>query len=205
MIKELYDIFGLKYVAKVSTMPDSHLGDESLWREAEASLKNALKENGMEFGLKDKDGAFYGPKIDFQVKDSMGREWQCATVQLDYQLPKRLRPHLHRRGREGARACDDTQGHIRIPREIPGRPGGACAGQVPHMACAGAGAGRLDIRPDAEVRRGGLRQDKAEKVRANLDNSDRTLQYKIREAQLQQVPYVIVLRERRSRRAALSP
>ncbi len=90
LIKEFYSKFNLKYKAKLSTMPDSHLGDEALWEKATANLKNALEKNKMKYEIKEKEGAFYGPKIDFDIVDSIGREWQCATVQLDYQLPQRF-------------------------------------------------------------------------------------------------------------------
>ncbi|MDE1865498.1 MAG: threonine--tRNA ligase [Candidatus Micrarchaeota archaeon] len=193
MIKELYEIFGLSYDAKVSTMPDSHLGDEALWREAESALKNALKENGMKFGVKEKDGAFYGPKIDFQVKDSMGREWQCATVQLDYQLPKRF--GLTYTGEDGK-----EHEPVMIHRVIYGSLERFLGVLVEHLQ------GKFptwlapvqvqvvsisdQVSKYAEEVHSKLR---AEKIRAGLDNSDRTLQYKIREAQLQQVPYILVI------------
>ncbi len=90
LVKELYEKFNLSYTAKVSTMPDKHLGDEALWNKATENLEKALSKNKVKYEVKEKEGAFYGPKIDFDVKDSIGREWQCATIQLDYQLPQRF-------------------------------------------------------------------------------------------------------------------
>ncbi len=193
MVKELYEVFGLTYTAKLSTMPDSHLGDEALWHEAESSLKNALKANSMEFGLKDKDGAFYGPKIDFQIKDSMGREWQCATIQLDYQLPKRF--GLSYTGEDGKEhdlviihrvIYGSLERFIGVLTEhLQGRfPTWLAPVQVQVVSISD------QTYKYAEDVYNRLR---SEKIRVNLDNSDRTLQYKIREAQMQQVPYVIVL------------
>ncbi len=193
MIKELYGIFGLTYSAKVSTMPDSHIGDEALWDQAISLLKTALKENGMEYGIKDKDGAFYGPKIDFDIKDSMGREWQCATVQLDYQFPKRF--GLSYTGEDGK----DHEPVI-IHRVIYGSLERFMGILVEHLQgrfptwLAPVQVQVVSISDQSysyaeEV----YNKIRSEKIRAKLDNSDRTLQYKIREAQMQQVPYIVVL------------
>ncbi len=93
MIDEIYKIFGLPYVFKLSTMPEDHIGDEATWRKAEAILEKCLQNSGKEYSINEGDGAFYGPKIDFKVTDALGREWQCGTVQLDMQLPKRFEVH----------------------------------------------------------------------------------------------------------------
>ncbi len=90
LVDYFYKIFSLDYSAKVSTMPEEHLGTEEQWERATNVLINSLREKGIEPVIKEKEGAFYGPKIDFDVRDSMGREWQCATIQLDYQLPERF-------------------------------------------------------------------------------------------------------------------
>jgi threonyl-tRNA synthetase len=193
MVKDLYAIFGLQYTAKLSTMPDSHLGDEELWHQAESSLKNALKANGMEFGLKDKDGAFYGPKIDFQIKDSMGREWQCATIQLDYQQPKRF--GLSYTGEDGK-----EHELVMIHRVIYGsleRFLGVLTEHIQGRFPTWLSPVQVQVVSISEQSQKYAEEIYArirlEKVRVHLDNSDKTLQYKIREAQMQQVPYVIVL------------
>src|SRR5204863_10039011 len=93
LVQRVYDDFGLPFTAKLSTMPDEHMGEEATWRHAEAQLKEALERAGMACTINDKDGAFYGPKIDFDVTDAIGRNWQCATIQLDYQLPERFDLH----------------------------------------------------------------------------------------------------------------
>lgn len=89
LVDEIYRPFGLKYKAFLSTRPDDFMGDKSSWEKAEAALKNVLDQiyGSKNYGLKEKDGAFYGPKIDYQLEDAIGRTWQCATIQLDFQMP----------------------------------------------------------------------------------------------------------------------
>ncbi|MDO4595242.1 MAG: threonine--tRNA ligase [Tissierellia bacterium] len=84
----LYSTFGFKYKVELSTRPDDFMGDIESWNYAEESLENALKERNIEYEINPKDGAFYGPKIDFHIEDAAGRTWQCGTIQLDFQLPK---------------------------------------------------------------------------------------------------------------------
>lgn len=91
MQREFYSLFGLEANYFLSTRPDDFMGEIEVWNKAEDDLREALKKNGIEnYGIKDKDGAFYGPKIDVQVKDALGRTWQLATIQLDFQLPARF-------------------------------------------------------------------------------------------------------------------
>lgn len=88
LIEKIYKPFGLEYKAFLSTRPDDFMGEVSVWEKAENDLREVLQEvYGDDYGLKEKDGAFYGPKIDFQLKDAIGRTWQCATIQLDFQMP----------------------------------------------------------------------------------------------------------------------
>lgn len=84
----VYEKFGFKPEVKLATMPDDAMGDPGLWKKAEEALANALKQAGIKYGLKPKDGAFYGPKIDIYVKDSMGRKWQLTTIQVDFFMPE---------------------------------------------------------------------------------------------------------------------
>ena len=90
LVKKVYEAFGLGFNAKLSTRPADKLGDDALWDQAEGALQGALEAAGMEYELKPGDGAFYGPKIDFDVLDALEREFQCATIQLDFQLPRRF-------------------------------------------------------------------------------------------------------------------
>ncbi len=90
-VKHIYhDIFKMAYTAKLGTRPEKAMGDSALWDKAEHALQSALESAGMKFDIKHGDGAFYGPKIDIHVKDALGREWQCATIQLDFQMPIRF-------------------------------------------------------------------------------------------------------------------
>lgn len=100
LVNRVYGALGLGYRAKLSTRPADKLGDDAFWDRAEASLENALRANNLEWKVNAGDGAFYGPKIDFDVIDALGRPWQCATIQLDYQVP--LRFELSYVGRDNA-------------------------------------------------------------------------------------------------------
>lgn len=90
LVDETYKTFGLTYTVELSTMPESHIGEIEEWEMAETALENALKNMQLDYKINAGDGAFYGPKIDIHVKDCIGREWQCGTIQLDMQLPKRF-------------------------------------------------------------------------------------------------------------------
>jgi threonyl-tRNA synthetase len=90
-VKHVYtNTFKMPFVAKLSTRPEKFLGKVETWNAAEAALEKALKDNGVEYKINAGDGAFYGPKIDFDIKDAIGRNWQLATIQLDFQLPQRM-------------------------------------------------------------------------------------------------------------------
>lgn len=90
MVKEYFNVFGIKPEFFLSTRPEDSMGEIATWDKAEDNLRTALKKENIEYGLKDKDGAFYGPKIDINIKDAIGRSWQLATIQLDFQLPGRF-------------------------------------------------------------------------------------------------------------------
>ena len=87
---EIYSTFGLTYQIELSTMPEDHMGEEKVWQFAEETLQAAIQEMGKDFILNPGDGAFYGPKLDFHLADSLGRTWQCGTIQLDFQMPERF-------------------------------------------------------------------------------------------------------------------
>jgi threonyl-tRNA synthetase len=91
LMKRVYGVFGLEYMAKISTRPDESMGTEEEWERATSTLTRVLKTMGMYSGIKEKEGTFYGPKIDVDIKDSLGREWQCGTFQMDLQMPKRFK------------------------------------------------------------------------------------------------------------------
>ena len=196
LVQKVYGDFGLPYAAKLSTMPDDHMGDEATWRHAEAQLKAALDRAGMSHTINEKDGAFYGPKIDFDVTDAIGRKWQCATIQLDYMQPENF--DLKYTG------ADNTEHRpVVIHRAIFGSFERFIAILIEHYA----GAFPLWLAPvqvivlpiaDRHV-------DYATAVRRRLadagfrpqvDERQEKIGYKIREAQLQKVPYMLVVGDR---------
>ncbi len=193
LVNELYSKFDLEYTARLSTMPDSHLGSEELWTTATESLKNALNANGIGIEVKEKEGAFYGPKIDFDIKDSMGREWQCATVQLDYQLPQRFK--LEYTGEDGKQhtpviihrviygslerfigiLTEHTQGNFPTwlaPIQVRVIPVSQQANSYAEKVYA---------------------KIKESRIRVEMDLGDKTMENKLREAILQKVPYMLVV------------
>ncbi|MEM3791157.1 MAG: threonine--tRNA ligase [Candidatus Micrarchaeaceae archaeon] len=199
MIKELYSKFNLEYKAKLSTMPDRHIGSEEMWSKATGMLKNVLSSNKMDYEIKEKEGAFYGPKIDFDVKDSLGREWQCATVQLDYQLPQRF--NLTYTGEDGREHTP-----IIIHRVIYGSlerfigillehyKGKLPVWLSPIQAMV-ATISEKSVEYGKEVYGELLKSG----IRAEKDFSDRTINYKIMEAKLKEVPYVLVVGEKEAK------
>jgi len=196
MIKEVYGVFNMKYTAKLSTMPDDHMGDERLWEKATSALKSALDANKMKYELKEKEGAFYGPKIDFDVYDSQGRAWQCATIQLDYQLPLRFK--LEYTDKDGSQKMP-----VVVHRAILGTlerfigilvehyQGKFPSWLAPIQVIVVAVSEKSNNYAEAV-----FNDLKKSKLRVKLDNSDRTIQYKIREAVTQKVPYIVILGER---------
>ncbi len=193
LINEFYSKFNLAYKAKLSTMPDSHLGDEKLWSDAIGKLKNTLEKNRMKYEIKEKEGAFYSPKIDFDIVDSIGREWQCATVQLDYQLPQRF--GLEYTGEDGKARMP-----IVIHRVVYGSLERFLGVFIEHSQgkfptwLAPVQARVISIsEPANDYAEKVYRELRKHGIRAYADLSDRTLEYKIRDAQMQKIPYMIIL------------
>jgi len=188
-----YEVFGLTYTAKFSTRPEQRLGDDELWDRAEGALKSALEATGLAYELKPGDGAFYGPKIDFDVTDSLGRAWQLGTIQLDYMAPERF--ELEYTG-------EDNQAHrpVVIHRAIFGSFERFIAILIEHFA----GAFPVWLAPvqvavipvsDAQAASAKELVDQllAAGIRAELDDRNETLNYRIREAETQKVPYMAVI------------
>jgi threonyl-tRNA synthetase len=193
LVKRVYGDFGLPFTAKLSTMPDEHMGAEATWRHAEEQLKAALERAGMSYTINEKDGAFYGPKIDFDVTDAIGRKWQCATIQLDYMQPENF--DLKYTGADNA-----EHRPVVIHRAIFGSFERFIAILIEHYA----GAFPLWLAPlqaivlpiaDRHVAYAqGVRQRLADAgFRAQVDERQEKIGYKIREAQLQKVPYMLVV------------
>ena len=196
LVQRVYGDFGLEYSAKLSTRPAEFLGEVATWDHAEASLKQALDQAGQAYTLNAGDGAFYGPKIDFDITDAIGRKWQCATIQLDYQLPERF--DLKYVGADNA-----EHRPVVIHRAIFGSFERFIAMIIEHYA----GAFPLWLAPlqarvlpiadrHLDYSRGVLASLSAAGLRAELDERQEKIGYKIREAQLQKIPYMLVVGDR---------
>ncbi len=190
---ELYKTFGLQCALHLSTMPDSHLGTEEQWKIATGKLISALKANKVKYDIKEKEGAFYGPKIDIELKDSAGREWQCGTIQLDYQLPERF--GLRYTGEDGKEHMP-----IVIHRTILGTLERFLAVYIEHIQgkfptwMAPVQVRVITISEQAnEYAYKVYNELKKNGIRVEADASDKTLEYKIREAQNLKIPYMIIL------------
>jgi len=204
LVQRVYGDFDLPYAAKLSTMPVDHLGDEATWRSAEAQLKDAMQRAGLDFTINEGDGAFYGPKIDFDVTDAIGRKWQCATIQLDYQQPENF--DLKYIGADNA-----EHRPVVIHRAIVGSFERFIAILIEHYA----GAFPLWLAPvqaivvpisDRHLPYAAFVRDqlKAGGLRADVDERQEKIGYKIREAQLQKIPYMLVVGDRESAESTVS-
>ena len=204
LVQRVYNDLGMTYQPKLGTRPPEFLGEIEKWDQAEAQLKAALDRAGMDYQLNEGDGAFYGPKIDFDVTDAIGRKWQCATIQLDYQMPERF--DLKYVG------ADNTEHRVVvIHRAIFGSFERFIAILIEHYA----GAFPLWLAPVqatvlpiadrhldyARSVRGRLQNAG---LRAEVDERQEKINYKIREAQLQKIPYMLVVGDREAAEGTVS-
>jgi threonyl-tRNA synthetase len=196
LVQRVYSDFGLKPSMKLATRPPEFLGSVDTWNHAEGELRKALDAVGEQYEVNEGDGAFYGPKIDFDIVDAIGRKWQCATIQLDYQMPERF--DLKYIG-------DDNAEHrpVVIHRAIFGSFERFIALLIEHYA----GAFPLWMSPvqvivlpiaDRHADYARTVQDRltAAGLRVELDERTEKIGYKIREAQLQKIPYMLVVGDR---------
>ena len=204
LIKRLYGDFGLEYAVKLSTRPEKFMGAVETWDHAEAQLKAALAAAGLAYTINAGDGAFYGPKIDFDITDALGRKWQCGTIQLDYAQPQNF--DLKYIGADNA-----EHRPVVIHRAIFGSMERFIAILIEHFA----GAFPLWLAPvqvavlpiadrHVEYARSVESRLKTEGVRAVLDERQEKVNYKIREAQLQKVPYMLVIGDREVAESAVA-
>ncbi len=204
LVRRVYGDFGLTPEMKLSTRPEQYLGEKATWDHAEAALKQALASAGQAYTVNEGDGAFYGPKIDFSVTDALGRKWQCATIQLDYQLPQRFKLKYI--------GADNTE-HMPIVmhRAIFGSLERFIALLLEHYA----GALPLWFAPvqaivlpiaDRHLAYAATVRDRlaAAGLFVELDERQEKIGYKIREAQLQKVPYMLVVGDREAEQGAVS-
>ena len=195
-ILSYYDTFGLKATLKFATRPEQRIGSDELWDRAEAALRAALDGTGRPYEMKEGDGAFYGPKIDFDVTDSIGRAWQLGTIQLDYNAPERF--DLSYTGEDNA-----PHRPVVIHRAVSGSFERFIAILIEHFG----GAFPLWLAPE-QVRVIPIAIDynehaqqlvarmKAHGIRATLDARNETLNYRVREGEVEKVPYMCVLGRR---------
>jgi len=204
LVQRVYADFGLAYTAKLSTRPDEFMGEITTWDHAETELKAALQHARMDYSVNEKDGAFYGPKIDFDVTDAIGRKWQCATIQLDYQQPENF--DLKYIGADNA-----EHRPVVIHRAIFGSFERFIAILLEHYA----GAFPLWLSPVQAVvlpiadrhldyARATCDTLRAAGLRVDLDDRQEKIGYKIREAQIQKTPYMLVVGDREAAEGTVS-
>ncbi|OAJ76299.1 threonine--tRNA ligase [Brevibacillus sp. SKDU10] len=204
LIDRIYSVFGFKYSVELSTRPEDSMGSDELWEIAENSLKNVLDELGMEYEINEGDGAFYGPKIDFQITDALKRSHQCGTIQLDFQLPEKFdlsyigqdnekhRPVVLHRAMYGS-----LDRFIGILVE---HYGGAFPTWLAPIQARLMTINEVHVPYAEEVRKQLLQAG----IRVELDSRNEKIGYKIREAQMQKIPYMLVIGEKEMEEGALS-
>jgi threonyl-tRNA synthetase len=195
-ILDYYATFGLTAALKFATRPQQRIGDDPMWDRAEGALRAALESTGLAYELKPGDGAFYGPKIDFDVADSIGRTWQLGTIQLDYAAPERF--NLLYVG-------EDNHEHrpVVIHRAVNGSFERFIAILVEHFAGAfplWLSPEQVRVLPISDQQAGAAQRVhaalRAAGVRSTLDAGGQTLNYRIREGEMQKVPYMAVVGQR---------
>src|SRR5690606_20276305 len=196
LVDRMYSVFGFPYTVELSTRPENSMGSDALWEKAESALKAVLDGSGVEYRINEGDGAFYGPKIDFHIRDALKRSHQCATIQLDFQMPEKF---------DLSYVGEDNQRHrpVVIHRAIYGSIDRFIGILVEHYG----GAFPLWLAPvqarvltiadaHADYARKVLEELKEAGIRAELDDRSEKIGYKIREAQLQKIPYMLVVGEK---------
>ncbi len=204
LFDEVYSQFGLPYKIELSTMPEDHIGSEEDWKVATDALADAITSIGKTYVVNEGDGAFYGPKLDFHIRDSIGRTWQCGTIQLDYQLPGRF--NLEYTGSDGEKHCP-----VMIHRVVFGSVERFIGVIIEHFA----GKFPTWLAPE-QVRvlpitdRNNDYSDqliaemKAKGIRCTVDKRQEKTGFKVREAQLMKIPYMLVLGDREQEEGTVS-
>ncbi len=193
LVDEVYSIFGFEYTVELSTRPDDSMGSDEQWEMAEGALKKVLKDMDMPYEINEGDGAFYGPKIDFHIKDSLGREWQCGTIQLDFQMPERF--DLTYIGEDG-----EKHRPVMLHRVIFGSIERFIGVLIENYAGAfptWLAPVQVKLLPIADAHNDYANEVKSKLedvgIRVEVDERNEKIGYKIREAQLQKIPYMLVL------------
>ncbi len=201
---KIYSQFGFKYKIELSTRPENSMGSEEEWEVATSALRAALDELGLDYELNEGDGAFYGPKIDFHLQDSIGRTWQCGTIQLDFQMPQRF--NLEYVGEDGQKHRP-----IMIHRAIFGSIERFIGILIEHYAGnfpVWLAPVQVKILPitdrTADYALNIAKKMKELNYRCEVDSRNEKIGYKIREAQLEKVPYMIVVGDKESENNAVA-
>lgn len=193
LFDEVYTLFGLPYEIELSTMPEDHIGSEEDWEIATKALADAITSVGKTYIINEGDGAFYGPKLDFHIKDSLGRTWQCGTIQLDYQLPDRF--NLEYTGSDGEKHTP-----VMIHRVVFGSIERFIGVITEHFAGAfpiWLAPVQVKLLPIADRHHDYAfevaKKLEAKGIRCEVDTRSEKTGYKIREAQLQKIPYMLLM------------
>lgn len=204
LFDRIYSQFGLTYRVELSTKPDNAMGDDSIWEAATNALREAIEEKGIPYQINEGDGAFYGPKLDFHIKDSLGRTWQCGTIQLDMNLPERFNMEY---------VGEDGQKHrpIMIHRACFGSLERFIGILIEHYAGAfptWLAPVQVKILPISEKHVDYANKLKAAfkkaYVRVEVDDRNEKIGYKIRQAQMEKVPYMIVVGDKEEQEATVA-
>lgn len=193
MYRKLYSIFGLEYHVELSTRPENSMGSEELWEISTNALRDAVEAAGVPYVINEGDGAFYGPKLDFHIKDCLGRTWQCGTIQMDMQLPERFDVNYVGEDGEKHRAVMlHRAGYGSLERFI-GILIEHFAGAFPSWIA----PVQVKVVPVTEKHMNYVRSVadalSASNVRVEIEEGNDTLGYKIRKAQMEKVPYTLVV------------
>ena len=193
MYRKLYSVFGLEYHVELSTRPDNSMGSEELWEISTNALRDAVEAAGVPYVINEGDGAFYGPKLDFHIKDCLGRTWQCGTIQMDMQLPERFDVNYVGEDGEKHRAVMlHRAGYGSLERFI-GILIEHFAGAFPSWIA----PVQVKVVPVTEKHMNYARSVadalSASNVRVEIEEGNDTLGYKIRKAQMEKVPYTLVV------------
>ena len=204
LIDEVYSVFGFPYEIELSTRPENSIGSDEDWELAIDSLKAAVEGMGKSYSINEGDGAFYGPKLDFHVKDSMGRTWQCGTIQLDFQLP--LRFDLDYIGEDG-----EKHRPIMLHRVVFGSIDRFMGILIEHYKGkfpVWLSPVQVKVLPISDrymdYAKEVMAALRANGIRVELDSRDEKLGYKIRVAQLDKVPYMVIVGEKEAESHSVS-
>ena len=204
LINEVYTQFGFEYFVELSTRPEDSMGSDEDWEMATNGLRKALEDMGLDYIVNEGDGAFYGPKIDFHLRDSLGRTWQCGTIQLDFQMPQRF--DLEYTAEDGSKKRP-----IMIHRVCFGSIERFIGILIEHFAGkfpVWLAPVQVKVIPVSEKSMdyaiGVYEKLKAAGIRTELDHKDEKVGYKIRQAQLEKVPYMLVLGEKEAAEGAIT-